>query len=159
MLSSVRSISATSRVATVFCCVSITHTWVLPSRSSKALRGNSLRGVTCELRVTLMAVPRWKAAGVLARVRRARRVRVVASAWGSNSRRLAVVLMVGSSCKATVKVRPLLNCSARPIGRSITASFTSGRARVTTAWPAVTVCPASACQAVITAAWSVRRVL
>ncbi|MNH35488.1 hypothetical protein D3C79_961760 [compost metagenome] len=112
-----------------------------------------------EVRVTLIAVPRWNASGVLARVSRARRVRVAASAWGSSSRRVAVVLMLVSSCEATVNVRSLVNASAMFMGKSMTASLTSGRARVTTACPAVTVCPASACQAVITAAWSLRRVL
>ncbi|MNT85958.1 hypothetical protein D3C72_2261920 [compost metagenome] len=73
----------------------------LPSTSCKAVAGNSMRGLIAELRVTLIAVPRRKPSGVSARVRRARRVRVALCACGSISRRVAVVLMLGSSCPAT----------------------------------------------------------
>ena len=66
-----------------------------------AVRGSSIRGLIAELRVTLIAVPRRNPGGVSVSVRRARRVRVALCAWGSISRTMAVVVMLGSSWTAT----------------------------------------------------------
>ncbi|MNT62408.1 hypothetical protein D3C72_2001280 [compost metagenome] len=60
-----------------------------------------MRGLTALFKVTLIAVPRRNAGGVSVSVRRARRVRVALSAWGSISRTVAVVVMLGFSCEAT----------------------------------------------------------
>ena len=151
-----RLITVTSRGCTVWLWVSSSQMRVLPSTSCKALTGSWMRGAMAVLKVTLIAVPRRKAGGVSVRVNRARRVRVALWAWGSISRTMAVVLTLGSSWPATTNTTSVGRRSARPAGRSITASLMSGRARVTTCWPALTTWPASAFQAVTIPAWSVR---
>ncbi len=105
-----------------------------------------------------MVVPSRNASGGSVSVMRTPAVRVAGSASGPISRTRPLAVMVGAAWSVTVNSVPALMPAISPSGMSTTASRMSGRASVTTTWPALTTWPTSALQAVTTPSTSAFRV-
>lgn len=126
----------------------------LPTRIAE--EGRTICGSAAMVAEADMTEPSRKVAGGSLSAILVLLVRVEVSASGAISRTIPDVRMVGSSCSITSKGAPIFSFWAAAWGTSTTASRLSGRAMVTTVWPADTTCPTSAEVAVTTPSNSAR---
>ncbi|GJE35792.1 hypothetical protein LDDCCGHA_6012 [Methylobacterium oxalidis] len=145
-----RSATVTSRRATASPPALTIQTESRPFSERSAVAGRGKRAATGRDSETVMVAPSRKAGGGFSSVMRTRRVRVVWSAKGETSRTRPAAVTSGALWSETAKRPSFGMAPARSSGMSTTASRSSGRATVTTAWPALSTCPTSALRCVTT---------